>query len=300
MSTSDAFASASRDDRAALIGYLPAGFPSVEGSITALRVMAESGCDVIEVGLPYSDPVMDGSAVEAAARLALQRGFRTRDVFHVVEEVSKSGVDVVVMSYWNLIERYGSGRFARDLSAAGGAGVVTPDLPFENASAWVTETDQRSLDHIFLVAPSSADHRLKATALHCSGFVYATAVMGVTGVRAGKSDLAEPLVKRARAVTNLPIAVGIGVSNGEQAAEIATFADGVIVGSAFVRAIETGRGNPAVSIADLRTVSQLAAGLATAARRPARGARRQAPIKGKAQCVADGPTERTQRPSEDH
>lgn len=235
MSVRGVFDKAKADGRAALIGYLPAGFPDVAGSIEAMRTMVDSGCDLIEVGLPYSDPVMDGPTIQAAAQQALEGGVRTSDVLRTVEAVAATGAAVVVMSYWNPVEKYGVERFAADLAGAGGSGLITPDLVPDEAQEWITAADAHDLDKIFLVAPSSTDARLAMTARHCRGFVYATAVMGVTGARASSSDLAGPLVERARAVTDLPIGVGLGVSNGDQAAEVAAFADGVIVGSAFVR-----------------------------------------------------------------
>jgi tryptophan synthase alpha chain len=234
-STSEAFAKARAEGRAALVGYLPAGFPDVEGGIEALRTMVEHGCDVIEVGLPYSDPVMDGPTIQAAAQQALEGGTRTADVLRTVEAVAATGAPVVVMTYWNPVVRYGVDRFAADLASAGGSGLITPDLVPDEAGEWVAAADAHDLDKIFLVAPSSTDDRLRATAAACRGFVYATAVMGVTGARESTSALAAPLVERTRAVTDLPVAVGLGVSNGAQAAEVARHADGVIVGSAFVR-----------------------------------------------------------------
>ena len=245
MSVSIAFEKARADDRAALVGYLPAGFPSVDGAIEALKAMVEAGCDVIEVGLPYSDPVMDGPTVQAAAQRALEAGVRTRDVLRTVEAVAATGTPTLVMTYWNPVEHYGraSGRsdkhsgverFAADLANAGGAGLITPDLTPDSGGAWIAAADAHDLDKIFLVAPSSTDERIAMTTAACRGFVYAAAVMGVTGARATTSDLAGPLVARAKAVTDTPVAVGLGVSNGDQAAEIASYADGVIVGSAFV------------------------------------------------------------------
>jgi len=248
VSTARAFEKTRAEGRAALIGYLPAGFPDVAGGIEALEVMVDSGCDVIEVGLPYSDPVMDGPTVQAAAQQALEGGVRTADVIRTVEAVADTGTPTVVMTYWNPVEQYGraggrtdglSGveRFARDLSNAGGAGLITPDLTPDSAQEWISAADAHALDKIFLVAPSSTDERLRYTAAACRGFVYATAVMGVTGARESTSALAGPLVERTRAVTDLPIGVGLGVSNGDQAAEIASYADAVIVGSAFVRTL---------------------------------------------------------------
>jgi tryptophan synthase alpha chain len=236
-STAEAFATARSESRAALVGYLPAGFPDVQGGIDAIRVMVDSGCDVIEVGLPYSDPVMDGPTIQAAAQQALEGGIRTTDVLRTVEAVAATGTPTVVMTYWNPVERYGVDRFAADLAGAGGAGLITPDLTPDSAEAWIAAADAHGLDKVFLVAPSSTDERLRFTVDACRGFVYATAVMGVTGARTSTSELAGPLVRRTRAFTDLPVGVGLGVSTGDQAAEVAAFADGVIVGSAFVRTL---------------------------------------------------------------
>jgi tryptophan synthase alpha chain len=259
---SDAFATARKEGRAALVGYLPAGFPTVEGSVDLLRVMVEAGCDVIEVGLPYSDPVMDGPTIQAAAQQALERGVRTTDVLRVVEAVAATGVATVVMTYWNPIERYGVARFAADLRSAGGDGMITPDLTPDEAEPWLEASSEHGLDRIFLVAPSSTDDRLRYTTDHCSGFVYAAAVMGVTGSRESTSDLAEPLVARTRAVTDLPVGVGLGVSDGDQAAQVARYADGVIVGSAFVRRVLDAHGDPDRGSASLRALTEdLASGV---------------------------------------
>jgi tryptophan synthase alpha chain len=232
-----AFEKARADERAALVGYLPAGFPDVSGAIEALKVMVDAGCDVIEVGLPYSDPVMDGPTVQAAAQRALEGGVRIRDVLHTVEAVAATGTPTVIMTYWNPVARYGVDRFAADLASAGGAGLITPDLTPDSAGAWLAAADAHGLDKVFLVAPSSTDERIAMTTAACRGFVYATAVMGVTGARSATSDLAAPLVARTRSATDLPVGVGLGVSNGAQAAEVASYADGVIVGSAFVRCL---------------------------------------------------------------
>jgi tryptophan synthase alpha chain len=237
MKSAQAFATAKAEGRAALVGYLPAGFPDVQGGIDGLRTLVDGGCDVIEIGLPYSDPVMDGPTIQAAAQRALEAGTRTADVIRTVEAVAATGVPTLVMTYWNPIERYGVDRFAKDLANAGGAGLITPDLVPDEAAGWLQVADELELDKVFLVAPSSTDKRLRMTTESCRGFVYATAVMGVTGARASSSDLAGPLVSRTREVTDLPIGVGLGVSNGDQAAEVAAFADGVIVGSALVRTL---------------------------------------------------------------
>jgi tryptophan synthase alpha chain len=262
VSVRQAFASAKAENRAALVGYLPAGFPSVQGSIDALKAMVAAGCDVIEVGLPYSDPVMDGPTIQAAAQQALEQGVRTTDVLRTVEAVAATGVKTVVMTYWNPVERYGVDRFAADLARAGGSGLITPDMIPDEAGEWRAASEAHRLDRIFLVAPSSTDERLKMTVEHTTGFVYATAVMGVTGARASTSDLAAPLVARTRAVTDLPIGVGLGVSNGAQAAEVASYADGVIVGSAFVRALLDNAGDRAAGLKALTALTEdLAAGV---------------------------------------
>jgi tryptophan synthase alpha chain len=259
MSVTTAFEKARADGRSALVGYLPAGFPDVDGGIAALRAMVDAGCDVIEVGLPYSDPVMDGPTIQDAAQHALDRGVRTVDVLRTVEAVAATGVPTLVMTYWNPVERYGVERFAADLASAGGAGLITPDLTPDFAPEWIAAADDRGLDKVFLVAPSSTDERIAMTTAACRGFVYATAVMGVTGARATTSELAGPLVARTRATTSLPVGVGLGVSNGAQAAEVAAFADGVIVGSAFVRVLLDRLDDPA---AGLRALTELTEDLA--------------------------------------
>jgi tryptophan synthase alpha chain len=256
VSVSVAFEKARADGRAALVGYLPAGFPTIDGGIAALRTLVAAGCDAIEVGLPYSDPVMDGPTIQTAAQRALDNGVRIRDVFATVEAVAATGTPALVMTYWNPVERYGVERFAVDLAAAGGAGLITPDITPDARTDWVAAADAHGLDKVFLVAPSSTDERIAMTAAACRGFVYATAVMGVTGARATTSELAGPLVERTKAVTDLPVAVGLGVSNGDQAAEVASYADGVIVGSAFVRALLDHPGDEAAGLAALGSLTE--------------------------------------------
>jgi tryptophan synthase alpha chain len=225
------------ENRAALVGYLPACFPTKEASIRAIEAMIEGGVDLVEVGLPYSDPVMDGPVIQAAAQTALEGGARTADVFDVVAASAATGTPTVVMTYWNPVERYGVDRFAESLAKAGGAGLITPDMIPDEAAEWMAASDAHGLNRIFLVAPSSTDARLAMTAEAASGFIYATAVMGVTGARDQTSSLGEELVARVRTVTDKPVGVGLGVSNGRQAHEIANYADAVIVGSALVRCL---------------------------------------------------------------
>ena len=241
-----AFSKATADNRAALIGYLPAGFPTVDTAIEALLAMTGAGADIVEIGLPYSDPLMDGPVIAEAVHRALAAGTRVADVLRTVEAVAATGVPALVMTYWNPVDRYGVRAFARDLAAAGGSGLITPDLTVEEAAPWLAASAEYDLDRVFLVAPSSTDQRVATIARACRGFVYAASLMGITGTRDAVSGDAPALVKRVREHTDLPVAVGLGVSNGAQAAQVAAFADGVIVGSAFVRRLLDDQGVPAI------------------------------------------------------
>ncbi|HTY73278.1 MAG TPA: tryptophan synthase subunit alpha [Actinomycetes bacterium] len=231
------FARTRVEGRAALIGYLPAGFPTVEGGLEAVRAMVAAGADAVEVGVPYSDPLMDGPTIQAAAERALAGGTRMADVFRTVSAVASAGGVALVMTYWNPVERYGVDAFARDLAAAGGSGVITPDIIPEEAGEWLAAAAAYDLDPVFLVAPSSTEARVQRVAEASRGFVYAASTMGVTGAREQTSSLAPGLVARVRAVSDLPVCVGLGVASGDQAAEVAGYADGVIVGSALVRCL---------------------------------------------------------------
>jgi tryptophan synthase alpha chain len=260
---SAAFGKAAAEGRAALIGYLPAGFPDKDTAIRAALAMAEAGADVIEVGLPYSDPLMDGPVIADAVQRSLKGGTRVKDVLDMVEAISNAGTAALVMTYWNPVDHYGVDAFARDLSSAGGAGLITPDLTPEEAGGWPEAADKYGLDRVFLVAPSSPAERIAAITRLCRGFVYAASLMGITGTRDSVSGSAAALVRRTREHTALPVAVGLGVSTPQQAAEVAGFADGVIVGSAFVRRL-TAAATPDDAIAATR---ELAAALAEGVRR---------------------------------
>jgi tryptophan synthase alpha chain len=233
----EALAAAKAQGRAALVGYLPVGFPDVPGSIDAMVAMVEAGVDIVEIGVPYTDPLMDGPVIAHAADVALQGGTRLKDVFTAVRAVVDAGAPALVMTYWNPVLRYGVDRFADDLAKAGGAGLITPDLIPDEGAEWIAAAERNDLDRVFLVAPSSTPQRLRSTALACRGFVYVASTMGVTGARTSVGDAAEVLVTRTRLVTDLPLCVGLGVSTGTQAAQVAGFADGVIVGSALVRCL---------------------------------------------------------------
>ena len=244
------------EDRAALVGFLPACYPSADRSVSAFLALLDAGCDLVEIGIPYSDPVMDGPVIQACAEAALRAGVRLRDVFGVLEAVAAAGGQAVIMTYFNPVYRHGVAAFARDVASAGGLGVITPDLIPDEAGDWLAAADEHDLDRVFLVAPSSTPARLQATAAACRGFVYAASTMGVTGARDAVSSAAPDLVRRVRETgIDVPVGVGLGVRSGPQAAQVAGFADAVIVGSAFVTALDAGE--PA-----LRTLTaELAAGV---------------------------------------
>ncbi|MEU8504222.1 tryptophan synthase subunit alpha [Streptomyces brevispora] len=229
-------AKAKSEDRAALIAYLPAGFPTVDGGIAAIKAVAAGGADVVEVGLPHSDPVLDGPVIQTADDIALRGGVKIADVMRTVREAYEAtGIPILVMTYWNPIDRYGVERFTAELAEAGGAGCILPDLPVQESALWREHAGKHGLATVFVVAPSSKDERLATITAAGSGFVYAASLMGVTGTRVSVGEQAQELVRRTRATTGLPVCVGLGVSNAEQATEVAGFADGVIVGSAFVK-----------------------------------------------------------------
>lgn len=252
----DLFATTRAEGRAALVGYLPAGYPDVESTKVLLNAMVRGGCDLIEVGMPFSDPVLDGPVVQAAQQQALANHTRIADLFSVVESITSAGGRAVVMTYFNPVMAYGLERFAADLAAVGGAGVITPDLIVDEATEWSAACDAAGIAPIFLVAPSSGLERIAVTSAGTRGFMYAAAVMGVTGVRDQVSSEAPALVARCRQVTDLPIGVGLGVRTADQAAEIAEYADAVIVGSAFITAAEHGGADAVAGLA-----GELAAGV---------------------------------------
>jgi tryptophan synthase alpha chain len=258
-------AQAKAEGRAALIGYLPVGFPDHATSLAALTAMVTGGVDIVEIGVPYSDPLMDGPVIQHAVEAALRGGARPVHALEAASAVASVGAPALLMSYWNPIDRYGVERFATDLAVAGGAGLITPDLIPDEAADWIEASQKHSLDRVFLVAPSSTPDRLAMTTKACRGFVYAASTMGVTGVRTAVGGAAEILVRRTKAVTDLPVCVGLGVSTPEQAAQVAAFADGVIVGSAFVRALASATGLQA----GVAAVRELAEALSAGVRQPA-------------------------------
>ncbi|MFV0462352.1 MAG: tryptophan synthase subunit alpha [Nostocoides sp.] len=248
------------ENRAALIGYLPVGYPDLPTSIEAMDVMVRAGCDIVEIGIPYSDPLMDGPTIQRAAEAALAGGTRVSDVFAATAAVRAAGAPPLVMTYWNLVLHMGEGRFADRLVAAGGAGLITPDLIPDEAGQWIAASERTGLDRVFLVAPSSTTQRLSYVTANARGFVYAASTMGVTGARDSIGDGAEALVARIRQVSDIPVCVGLGVSTGAQAAQVAKFADGVIVGSALVSCLlDRDRDHGLAGLAE--TVAELAEGV---------------------------------------
>ena len=257
------FARAKSENRALLIAYLPAGFPTVQMSHELIEALVTNGVDLIEVGYPYSDPLMDGPTIQSAVEIALLHGTKAKDVFAALKKINDLGAAGVVMSYFSPIFKYGIVKFLDQLAEVGGAGVITPDLTPEEAELWLTEMNKQDLAQIFLVAPSSTDERIESITDKTSGFVYAASLMGVTGVKTAKTDMAKQLVARVRAQSDLPIAVGLGVNTPAQVKEIAQFADAVIVGSAFIKAVLEAPDEKAAILA----VGELAAGLAAATSR---------------------------------
>ncbi len=233
--SADAIRRANERGDAALIAYLPLGFPTVEKSIEAAKTVVDNGVDVIELGFPYSDPGMDGPVIQAASTAALQHGTHLEDLFEAVHQLSDYGVPTTSMTYWNPVFWYGLDRFAGQFAGAGGAGLITPDLPPEEAGPWIEASDKYGLERIFLTAPSSSKERLELISAAANGWVYAASTMGVTGNRAKVDSAARTLVENTRLAGADLVCVGIGVSDGAQAREIGEYADGVIVGSAFVR-----------------------------------------------------------------
>ena len=232
-----------QEGRPALVGYLPLGFPDLERSVEAMMVLADGGVDIIELGIPHTEPVMDGPAIQEAVQVALDQGTRTGHLFEAVRQLREHAphVEVLVMTYWDPIARYDVARFAHDLAEAGGAGLITPDLPLDRAEEWVAASDQHGLDRVFLVRPSASAQleALSGAAKLSRGFVYAASVVGVTGARDTIGEQAEELVKNTRAAGANHVCVGLGVSSGDQAAEVGRWADGVIVGSALVSTLLT-------------------------------------------------------------
>jgi len=236
-----AIEAARAEGRGAFVGYLPIGFPDMATSIEAAVTLAENGADVLELGPPYSDPVMDGTVIQEATQQVLAGGFRLRDMFPAIREITRRvDIPVVVMTYWNPVFQYGVDRYADDLLAAGGAGLITPDITPESAGEWIAASRRTGLDRIFLAAPTSTDERLDLVVANSTGFVYTVSTMGITGERAELDAAARTLVGRLRDRGAENACVGIGISTADQVAGVLEYADGAIVGTALVKALRDG------------------------------------------------------------
>ncbi|HEY3929350.1 MAG TPA: tryptophan synthase subunit alpha [Candidatus Koribacter sp.] len=235
--------------RPGLVAYITCGDPDLDTTIAIILAAIESGADVIELGVPFSDPVADGPVIQAASERALSAGTTLKDVLAVAREVHRrSDAGLIVFSYMNPILRYGLEKFCADAAAVGVDGALITDLPVEESAAYVAAMARHNLDPVFLAAPTSPDARLKAIAQHSRGFIYAVSRTGVTGTRENLASDARELVTRLRRHTKLPIAVGFGVSNAEQFAEVGRFADAAVVGSAIMQRVFDNPGNEANAV----------------------------------------------------
>ena len=199
--------------------------------------MSKNGCDILEIGVPYSDPVMDGLVIQIATEEARAAGFVLGDLFEVIRQVrARVDTPLLVMSYWNPVLRFGVEKFAKEIVAAGAQGMITPDLVPDEAAQWLAASEENELDRVFLVAPSSSDQRVADNSDASIGFVYSVSTMGITGERSKLDELARELVGRVKSLSSTPTCVGVGISNAEQVREVNGYADGAIVGTAFVKA----------------------------------------------------------------
>ncbi|GEM46089.1 tryptophan synthase subunit alpha [Deinococcus cellulosilyticus] len=236
-----AFDNARKSGRAAFIPYLPAGYPSKAQFVKDALALLEQA-DLMEIGLPYSDPLGDGPTIQRATEKVLRQGFTMLDFFDAIREVRKqTDKALLVMTYYNPILAWGEEAFIRDVKEAGIDGLILPDLPPDEADTLIPLAEKYDVKLTFLIAPTSTPNRVELVARSCTGFVYAVSVVGVTGARSGEALYEVPdLVKLAKQHTGLPVAVGFGVSDRASAAKIASVADGVVVGSAFINTIEKG------------------------------------------------------------
>jgi tryptophan synthase alpha chain len=230
----------------AFVPYVTGGLPGVDAEL--LRGLEEAGADAVEVGIPFSDPIMDGGVIQEASRLALEEGTRPADVLATVKEAGLS-VPVAVMTYFNPVLRHGLNEFLADAAQAGVSGAIVPDLPVDEAEHWIRACSTASVAPVFLAAPGSTTERLKSIAASGGGFVYCVATYGVTGERERLAGTAEEVVRALRPLSDLPLLVGVGIGTPAQASEACVFADGVIVGSALVRRLVDGDPDGALTLA---------------------------------------------------
>jgi tryptophan synthase alpha chain len=221
----------------ALIPFIVAGDPDLETTEALVLKMAESGTDIIELGVPFSDPLADGPIIQAASQRALQNGVNLRDIFRLTERLKGIDFPLVLMTYFNPVFCFGLKDFAEGCQKSGVDGVIIPDLPPEEAGLWISEARRMNLDTIFLVAPTSPPERIRLVSRCSRGFIYYVSVTGVTGTRENLPEEVGLAVKRIKEISQKPVAVGFGISSPEQAKRVSRFADGVIIGSAIVKII---------------------------------------------------------------
>jgi tryptophan synthase alpha chain len=234
-----------------LVAYITCGDPNLEVSRDVALAAIAAGADVIELGVPFSDPVADGPVIQRASERALRQGTNLDSVLQVAKEIrEQSDAGLIVFSYMNPILQFGIERFCASLAAVGVNGALLTDLPVEEAGDYLRAMKNRRLAPVFLAAPTSTDQRLRDIARHSRGFIYAISRTGITGARQEVAGDARPLVDRLRGLTQLPIAVGFGISNAEQFAEVGSFADAVVIGSAIVQTVEQNPGRQAQAVSD--------------------------------------------------
>jgi tryptophan synthase alpha chain len=236
-----AFATAQADGRIVLAPFVTVGYPTLERSKKLVRAIAEAGADMMEIGIPFSDPLADGATVQRTSQRALEQGVTLTDAFRMIEELRAEGmtIPIVFMGYANPFWQYGLEKLAARAADVGVDGFIVPDLPAEEADEWVKAFRAAGRDLIFLVAPTSTDQRLQRVAEQASGFIYCVSLTGVTGARESLAgDLAD-YIGRVRAKTDLPLAIGFGISTPEHVAEVATIADGAIIASALINYLDT-------------------------------------------------------------
>jgi tryptophan synthase alpha chain len=231
---------ASRDaGRKLLVPYVTGGLGDDWADI--VRAVADAGADAIEIGVPFSDPVMDGPVIQEASELALRSGATPVTIFDELRTID-AGVPIAVMTYYNLAFHMGHERFAASLAAAGVSAAILPDLPLEEVGPWVTAADAAGVETVLLAAPTAPDERLPRVVARARGFVYAVGLLGVTGERDALASSSLVIAKRLKAITDKPVLVGVGVSSAQQAVEVCTEADGVVIGSALMRRVLEGVG----------------------------------------------------------
>ncbi|MEH1765773.1 tryptophan synthase subunit alpha [Nostoc sp.] len=239
---SDCFETLGHNGECALIPFITAGDPDLETTAKALQVLDQNGADIIELGIPYSDPLADGPVIQASSTRALQRGTKLEQVLEMLQEVTpKLRSPIVLFTYYNPILHRGIDKFLQEIAAAGVAGLVVPDLPLEEAASLLQPASAIGIDLTLFVAPTSSDERIEAIARSSQGFIYLITVTGVTGMRSQVENRVSNLLKQIRGVTDKPIGVGFGISEAAQALQVREWgADAVIVGSAFVKRLAQG------------------------------------------------------------